>query len=391
MSAMHLDNFVNREEELGHIKDRIIRLARGVRFNPNERIVHFVGPSGIGKTCLLQESQWMAAEDLREKSISMRFDNLSTGNIRRYLIEIDTALLNHIGGPPVRTIEDSPQRINNSILKRLDSHLGERAFVLFIDEVDSLSPDSRKEFESLLFMHLLRNPRTLLVLAGRTIVHWSDFTLAAHPYNTFKLFPFDVDMTRKQLKLKEEHRNLATKIHTLGDGVPGNIARLADHVMGEPPSILDELQAIQSLLSSKKEEVEERFIPILEAICILREFFPEDVVPLVNIHPALGGQWNEASVGELFRELRQVQVGPGGLINWDRDKKSWAIDEPTRALFEKELKMRDPDLWKKLHCTAHWMYKAWGEEFNLQLHRDKAAYHQNCLQSVGMNCDGMEG
>ena len=188
-------------------------------------------------------------------------------------------------------------------------------------------------------------------------------------------------------KLKPGSGSIAGKILELGGGVPGNNTKLTGHVIGEPPNIPNELEVVQSLLTDVIKEIEERLRPMVEAICILQVFFPEDVVPLVQSHPILGGQWDESKIKEMFLEIKQIQIGPGGLVNWDKNRRSWAMDEPTRTLFERELKMRDPELWKKLHCVAYQMYKQWGEEFNSQLYKDKTTYHQQCLQSAGMECD----
>ena len=390
MSTFSSDEFVNREKELAYIKDKITRLARGDPFAPVERVVHFIGPSGIGKSRLLQESHRVVSQDLREKSISIRFDSLNTRSLREHLIEIDTTLFTNLGGPRVINNEESMLRINNSVLSRLDNHLGKKAFVLFVDEVDSLSVESRKDVELHLFTHLLRNARTFLVMAGRGVVKWSDFSLTSHPVNTFALSSFDVNTTRKQLELSTL---LAEKIQELGGGVPGHNKKLARHIVGEPPNIQNELEAVRSLRADviNENKIEERFHSILDVICILQGFYPEDVVPLIKGHPSLGDQWDETKIKEVFFDLKQVQIGPGGLINWDREKKSWAVDKSTRDLFERELKMREPGLWRKLHCIAYQMYKQWGTDHNSQFYKDKAAYHEQCVQSAGMGCDDLEG
>jgi len=74
-------------------------------------------------------------------------------------------------------------------------------------------------------------------------------------------------------------------------------------------------------------------------------------------------------------------------VDWDREKKHWAMDESTRDLFEKELQMRTPELWKKLHCTAFRMYQEWGQKYSSDMYQNKSSYHQQRLQSAGMVCD----
>ena len=78
-------------------------------------------------------------------------------------------------------------------------------------------------------------------------------------------------------------------------------------------------------------------------------------------------------------------------MDWDRDKKYWVMDESTRDLFEKELQMRNPKLWKKLHCTALEMYQGWGQKYTSNMYRNKSNYHQQCLQLAGLNCSDLEG
>jgi hypothetical protein len=36
------------------------------------------------------------------------------------------------------------------------------------------------------------------------------------------------------------------------------------------------------------------------------------------------------------------------------------------------------------------MYKQWGEELDSQPYKQKAEYHQQCLQDAGINCDDMD-
>ena len=57
MSVCSSEKFVNRKKELALVSERISRLARGEPFAAKERVIHFVGPSGIGKSCLLEQCQ----------------------------------------------------------------------------------------------------------------------------------------------------------------------------------------------------------------------------------------------------------------------------------------------------------------------------------------------
>lgn len=253
-----------------------------------------------------------------------------------------------------------------------------------------------QEIEEYLLLKLLYdNYRTILITAGRSQpAMFNDFALRPSSSNTFQLLPFNEEKTGKQMEaLKRGSGVLAGKVVKLGSGVPGNNVKLLKHVSGDPPNITNEVKVIQALVNEikKKNKIEKRFYPMLEAISILQGFFPEDVVPLFQCHPQLGVGWDEDKVKDIFFELNRIQVGPGGLVDWDRKEKCWAMDESTRDLFEKELQMRDLELWKNLHCSALRMYQKWGQKYNSDMNRNKANYHQQRLRSAGLTCNDLEG
>jgi len=261
-----------------------------------------------------------------------------------------------------------------------------------LDEIGVVEKmDLQKIEEHLLEILLQDNKRVVLITAGRTPPMLNTFNLRSNSKNTFLLPVFDAKTTGEQLEvLRHGSANLAAKVQALGGGVPGNNTKLVGYAVDEPPSISDELHAVQSLLANMKEEIDKRFHPLIETISILRTWYPEDLVPLFETHPLLPGQLDEVRIRAALTELKQIQIGPGDLFNWDREKKSWVMDESARALFERELQMRDSELWRKLHCTAYQMYKQWGDEYNSQLYKEKAKYHWKRLQSAGFTCDDVE-
>ena len=383
--------FVNREKELAYIKDRINRLARGVPFAPHERVVHFVGPSGIGKSYLLDKCYELIANEPTCVPILIKLETLGSGHgkfINKFLEAIDKEF-SHYQKVPVEKRNGSLSKYGSDITRKISKHAEDRIVVLFLDEFNIPQKEELQGIEEHLLTRLLQdNKRAALITAGRSPAGLIDFSLRPRRENTFMLSAFDEETTGEQVeKLRSGSARLAGKIHELGGGVPGNNTKLAGHVVGDPPDIPDELQAVQSLLADVKQEIEERFYSVIEAICVLSAFHPDDAAPLLGSHPALGGQWDEARIRSVFIDLNKVQVGPGGLITWDREKRSWMLDEPTRLLFERELRMRDPELWKMLHCSAYKMYRKWGEELNSHLYKDKAVYHQQYLQSVEYDCE----
>jgi len=384
------DKFVNREKELAYIKDKITRLVNGQPFAPHERVVHFVGPSGIGKTCLLEKCYEISDIEPRCVPILIQLELLGSGQeefTNSFLAKVYEKFCTYKRISVEKQDGRTRKQFVSHLYRMFNVHGKNQIIVLFLDEINVPQRKELQDIEENLLEELVHSNRlVILITAGRSYPMLNDFALRPSSANTFVLRAFDEKTTGEQLeKLKPGSALIASKILELGGGVPGNNTKLAEHVVGEPPQMPNELQAVQSLLADVKGEIEDRFHAVIEAICILQEFFPEEAFPLVKNHPDLGEQWDESRFKEIFPELKQVQIGPGALISWDREKRSWRFDEPTRALFERELRMRDPELWRKLHCTAYQMYKQWGEELNSQLYRARAEYHQQSLQLAGFD------
>jgi hypothetical protein len=271
-----------------------------------------------------------------------------------------------------------------------------RIAVLLLDEINIPPLTDMREIEDYLLKKFIHdNKLAVLVTAGRSQpAMFNDFALRPNASNIIPLSVFDEEKTGRQMKgLKPGSEELAGKVVKLGNGVPGNTVKLTEQVAGDPPTI-NELEAIHTLLEDIKtsNRIEERYIPMLEALSILQGFFPEDVVLLFQCHLQLAGdRWDEGNVKEEFLNLQDIKVGPGGVVDWDREKKHWAMDESTRDLFERELQMRDPELWRKLHCTALGMYREWGEKYNSEKFQRNSIYHQQRLQSAGTDCSDLEG
>ncbi|MBI3167646.1 MAG: hypothetical protein HYZ22_04160 [Chloroflexi bacterium] len=398
MSDFALDNFINREKEVGLVVNRVFDLAKRKPFAPKERVFHFVGPSGIGKSCLLEKCKHkLTIERAEYASLLIPLDSLKKrekGFINELLVAVHNEFCDCKDMVLKKDDSQNRQKFVSHVQRKINGK--NQITILFLDEINIPSQEDLRELEDYLLVKFLHdNDRAILVTAGRSKPPvFNDFAIRPTPFNTFLLPLFDEEKTRIHMEsLKPGAGELAEKIWKMGNGVPGNTVKLVKHVSGDPPNIPNETKAVESLLDDikKENEIQERYYPMLEAISILRGFFQEDVVPLFQSHPNLSFGWDEGRVKEVFLELNRIQVGPGGLVDWDREKKHWAMDESIRDLFEKELQMRDPELWTKLHCTALGMYQEWGQKYNSDLYWNKSNHHKQRLQSAGLNCNDLEG
>lgn len=400
MPNFDLDKFIDRDFEISLVINRVSDLAKGKPFAPRERVFHFVGSSGIGKSSLLGKiHSLLLGGDFKKQGvvpILVRLDTLKGGK-QGFIVELLKTVYEEfckytevVANPVLKEPLKSKREYASMIVRAI--FLRDVVPVLMLDEVNVPSWKDMQEIENYLLAKFVQdNNRAILITAGRSQpTRFNDFALRPNASNIVPLSVFDEEKTGKQMEhLKPGSGKLAGQVVKLGGGVPGNTVQLVGHVTGDPLDIPNEALAVQSLLDDVKKEnkIETSYYPMLEAISILQGFFPEDVTPLFQSHPQLGAGWNESRVKEVFPKLNQIQVGPGRLVDWNREKKHWAMDESTRGLFEKELQLHNPELWKKLHCTALRMYQEWGETYNADMYRNKVAYHQQCLQSAGMTCE----
>jgi hypothetical protein len=395
MYPYNLSRFVNREKELDYVLKRVIRLAKGDPFAPNERIVHFVGPSGIGKSWLLEKCCELVGAVEKCVPVLLKFDllkNMQGDFIGNYLVAVDKEFSDKLGIKIQEINKKSQSKYGSDLTRKINQQAKDNVILLLLDEINLVQQKELHDVEEQLLEKLFDCcERIVLITAGRSYPMFNTFTLRPNSENTFPLSAFDENTTGEQLeKLRPGSKPLAIKVLELGGGVPGHNTKLAGQAAGYPPQITNELQAVQSLLMDIKNSIANYFHPIIEAICILQDFDPDDTIPLLGCHPALVGEWDATKLRDVFTDLKKIQVGPGGLINWDKEKKSFVIDEPTRLLFERELRMRNPELWRQLHCTAYQMYKKWGEEYDSQRFKKKSEYHRQTLRSAGMDCNDLK-
>src|SRR5690349_18117544 len=103
MQTCDPEKFVNRKEELAYVNDRVIRVANGEPFGPHERVIHFVGPSDIGKSCLLERCY--EAFDLQPKCVPLliKLETFTTQDeefIGNFLAAVDEKFCSYQSIPP---------------------------------------------------------------------------------------------------------------------------------------------------------------------------------------------------------------------------------------------------------------------------------------------------
>ena len=166
------EKFVNRKKELDYIKDKINRLARGDPFAPHERVVHFVGPSKIGKSCLLERCYAIVDDLPMGAPILIKLDvikNRPGEFIDNFLVAVDMAFSNYLNISVEKRSGKSLAKFGVDMVGKINKRAEDKITVLFLDEINTPWKEEIQELEEHFLVKLLHeNKHVVLIMAGRS-------------------------------------------------------------------------------------------------------------------------------------------------------------------------------------------------------------------------------
>jgi hypothetical protein len=259
-----------------------------------------------------------------------------------------------------------------------------------VDGIDEGSSDLLEALETYFLAPLAKEPRTLVVLAGRTKdpkpekgYTWKSPELKLHS-EEYDLEPFDVQNTQAQLEKQcPGAESVAPKIVEAGGGHPLSNRILGGAVGGKPPDWTDKAAALKQcaeVLLEPVEDVETRHY--FWALCVLHAL---DEWRMPRLLAAYYGNDVSAWVAPECRRIRDKMLRPR-LIKWAADKGGYVMDDAVRIALENALREGQFDLWVKLHRAAHQLYADWMGQYVKTRDRwkDEANYHARRLQEANI-------
>jgi len=398
--------FVDREPEIARLKQIVsFSLDQKEEEKPRDyqRVLHLVGKSNVGKACLLRNYD-NYLDKQKVISISLSFENFNHLSDERFIIDVlnflNEKIAPFLGYQPGNKPEMNASGLSNILTKEL-IHLQKKSVVAFLlDEVSMLSEGKVEMLEDSFLSNILPLSNVVVVLAGRHVVtKWKEIALRpTKGKNIVELLGFGFEYTQEQiLAMDSRVIDLNVAIHEISGGSPGNHRKIVAQLNGDPsrfsPSDAIHVcnQEMHDALVDASRELPENsareLLPALEALCVLKDFILEDEMPvMLAAYPALVGSWTVQRCADLLRTLSKIKIGPGRLVDWDMEKNAQAMEEQTRFNLEKELKIRDIDLWKVMHCTAMNIYDGWAKEYGTDtIFADKFNYHKSQLEYAGFN------
>ncbi len=370
--------FVGRKAEIERVMSKARALAAGKAIlRPAERVIHFPGFVGSGKTWLLHHLHHLMTADDEQKipqaivlhlrlnqdwkqrhSCISPYEEITCLLLRHLLRQIHQACGIKSALDDVETSQLTLHETSQWVRDAVQEVQNRRIVVLLADELDEIPPEWLRVLEAHLFAPLLQPFHTLLVLAGRNLHHnWVNLALKPPPDDqAIRLEPLDKQDTCHQLELQFPGTEiLSDSIYALTGGVPGGNSLIASQA-GRPPHMPDETHALVQHNGQIMRDVPKDLHWCFYALCVARGFQTESMEYLLPIADPDGRHWDSSACQGLIPRLTHTRLVR--FYRRDGESRYW-LDEYLRPLLELELQKRDPDLWRKLHCALIRMYQIW--------------------------------
>ena len=387
------DLFVNREEERRLIQRKV---EEGRYHQPIiQPLVHFWGVMGIGKSWLLQRLRQQyrftaeGQEPDRKPTFAVLFDfgewkislwqPASVARFLQTLLQRIEAQLSQDRLAPIRTqLEGFDQTAEHLSTGQGEvSELAEKFVqivntlsrdlvpVLLFDTVENLDQDVFFWLESHLLDPILRQDRSVIVIAGRKeIPRWREFSTRQRLVKV-QLQPFSKTET---VQLLEKRGSL------LGETVYA-------YTFGHPYATQVLSQATEeSELVLYLARVEQRFFlgirpehqKILRILSTLRKFNIESSRYLLG--ELLGDEYKARSDVSYLRLLETLE--DTHLVWWDSGQRGYVLDYTVRRILNRRLQLQDPHEFVRRHQLAWELYHRWiGDHQNCGPLIHEALYH----------------
>ncbi|MGB9890595.1 MAG: AAA family ATPase [Anaerolineae bacterium] len=363
--------FVNREEELKILEDRVRALKEG---RDGHGVLILRGERGVGKTWLrshfqdrlMQEKIHVIPIDLKEY---VGKDPTWTVAAILQRVSIET------GGPDKRLGGDLAE-MSRTLFRHLREFLQRQPLVVIVDHVYESDWTLLPLLEDYLLGPLAVEQRVLLVLTGRGRLYpWKNPELSTMATSIgepeSRLRPFDQPSTKEQLKRQVPSAvDRAEEIYQLTGGNP-----LANYLI----AAYDLNQAMEGLLAPVPKEHLREIRGYLEALCVLRSFDEERIPNMLAAYYDDDSyrQWTYAQARRVREELIRW-----GLARWDPEQRGYVMDRIVRRLAERYLQTQKPERWRKLHQAAQKLYEQWENDYSATRDRwrEEAEYHRQRLE-----------
>lgn len=380
------DLFVNREDMIALVIQKAIELAGGK--SVRNRIDFFRGPQGSGKTWLLRQlAETILPALYGVRPVYINLEVLQAIPPEEALKEIMVEIIQTCFGAESEEMDwliASAEFLPEAQWKQfLTERLPRKNIILILclDHVSETATERLQYLEKALLVPFALRSDTYLIMTGRGAYYNWESTEFRLNIDYHDLKPFTLPHTREQLEKVGFDSSLGNAEKILADstGYPGLNYLLAQS--GEPQEIV--AQAVENNLSRLSPGNRER----LEALSIPRTFTDELLPRLLAVYytdPAISN-WPHGQINDALNKLIQ-----DGLVRWEdppQELSGYAVDLALRPLLEKNLKHKNREMWRKLHCRALEYYQKLAHDFpeEAPAYRKEIEYHTGQLRNEGFD------
>ncbi len=318
--------FVNREEEIGLVVDKVHQFLRGRPPHPPHTA--FCGPRGAGKSWLLRH----LAEDVLPRTfnghICILFHPLDPADpdlVRNTL----TTACSTLG----LSIPAGAQLDDISLWLITCCQGKNHPIVVIVDELDKIPPDTLKELEKYFLLPLAKEKNVLLILGSR--VPSPGGRLSAPEIKlrieNRELPEFNEPQTAEQLQRLEVDPSKAPKIRDTSGGYP-----LANAIMALTGDII---ACARALLEGVNPDLREYFWALSVPDRIDVEQMPRFLAAYYNNEPSV---WDAQTCWRIVRDMAQTH-----LVRWQQGTR-YTMDPAVRRVLRNALPLEYPDRWERL-------------------------------------------
>jgi len=374
--------FTNREKEIQLVKRKV---DEGRYHQPIiQPLVHFWGVMGIGKSWLLQWlfGSYRFTANGQEPGLKLTFATLfdfgefvislwQPSSVVRFLkalieqireqIEQDAEIWAFVG-PQLEDFDDNAQDVLTGkgevnelaerfvqIVNRLSQDL---VPVLLFDTAEKLDGDVFFWLESHILEPILRQDRSVVVIAGRKeIPRWREFGTRQRLVRK-QLQPFDEKETAKMLERRGVQ--VAEDIFFYTFGHPYAIQVLAQATKGQEfVPYLAQVEA-RFFLGIRPDQQ-----AILRILSTVRKFNIESTRYLLK--KLLGdeyGSWSDVRYLRLLESLEDTN-----LVWWETGQRGYVLDYTVRRILNRHLQLQKPTEFVRRHGIALELYRRWIREY----------------------------
>jgi len=371
------DQFVNREDALEAVRDRVGQICRGE--TTGRPIVHFHGLPRIGKTWLLSHIAHSYAEGERSDpagravlvvwvdcGTAARSDDARTALLQACREQSD-------GNDKKRLLAEA--RDMGHVLEILSTLTDKVVPLLLFDEADALKEENFEWLEEELLAPLASSGRAVIVVTGqRRAPRWSRFE-TRRGIDYICLRPFDVSETVDQLR-KVHADAMAREIHRLSGGHP-----YASWLLAQAPGPLGKRETATLLEPVERDlmrDVPARCHEALRMMAVLRHFNIGSLRGFLTW--SVDQVYGEKSDAFYLGFLDKARSDPDWL-SWDLQSRNYAFSPVVRCILLQRLRLVHPDKYRHGHRTALKLYKERMDTYpeNCVGFLIEAIYHQAAL------------